>query len=315
MRVLMFFRDLWLWDRYRTQILATASLCEEFYVYYWRGTPPPESKVTFIHSLGTGLDMQLDLVYVLSGAWPQLIGTIISTVWRIPLVIRMRGDGAALDSIVKPSLAKRIFKPLIRRLSFAMATLVVPITWHLGDVAYRLGAHQVVDPVPNGVDLDHFKPGPYPDDVVVGYVGRDSPEKNPDFIKKLKERLPDIKFLSASGEVPYADMPAFYNRCSVIILPSLLEGFSNVLLEAYACGRPVISSQEALPEGFIGRSLPLSIEEWAEAILGLHGWDYRSIAERYTWTTHGAKMLAHFHETITEAAAQRSEADPSYSSP
>lgn len=306
MRVLMFFRDLWLWDRYRTQILATAGLCEEFYVYYWRGTPPPESKVTFIHSLGTGLDMQLDLVYVLSGSWSQLIGAIIATVWRVPLVIRMRGDGAALDSIVKPSMVKRIFKPLVRRISFAVATLVVPITWHLGDVAWRRGARDVTDPVPNGVDLDHFKPGPYPDDVVVGHVGRDSPEKNPGFVEKLRERLPDVEFLMATGGISYEDMPAFYNLCSVIILPSLLEGFSNVLLEAYACGRPVICSPEALPEGFPGTSLPLSVEEWAEAIMGPQDLNYCRTVACYPWDIHGARMLAHFHETITGDAAQRS---------
>ena len=171
------------------------------------------------------------------------------------------------------------------------------------------------DPVHNGVDLGHFKPGPYPDGIVIGWVGRLSPEKNPGFVEKLRERLPDVEFLMATEDISYENMPAFYNRCSVIILPSLMEGFSNVLLEAYACGRPVICSEEALPEGFPGTSLPLDVEKWARAILDSSPGFLRTIAKRYTWDKHGAEMYVHFHETITGDAAQRSEADPSGSSP
>jgi glycosyltransferase involved in cell wall biosynthesis len=54
--------------------------------------------------------------------------------------------------------------------------------------------------------------------------------------------------------VPDADLVALYNLCRVFCLPSLHEGFSLPLVEAMACGAPVIAADAAgLPE-VVGRS-------------------------------------------------------------
>lgn len=315
MRVLMVFLHLHLWHRYRPQIMAIASRCDEFTVFYKTGQPLQMQRVDFVHGFINALKVDVDVVYTLSGSWMQLYAALFALLKRVPLVIRMRGDGRRMDEIYGKHILKRAAKSVIRYLTFYMASTIVPIAGHLGQVARSQWGRHVTDPVPNGVDLDHFKPGPYPDDVVVGWVGRLTPEKNPDFVEKLKDRLHGVEFLTAIGGVYYGDMPAFYNRCSVIILPSLMEGFSNVLLEAYACGRPVICSPEACPEEFPGTVVPLDVERWVVALREPPDGDYRSIAERYTWDNYGTRMLVHFNETITGDVSQRSEAGPSSACP
>ena len=49
--------------------------------------------------------------------------------------------------------------------------------------------------------------------------------------------------------VPHRDLPAFYNRASLVLSPSYSEGFGLVPLEAMACGAPVVvSNRPAIPE-------------------------------------------------------------------
>lgn len=49
--------------------------------------------------------------------------------------------------------------------------------------------------------------------------------------------------------VPEADLPAYYSGAEVFVLPSLYEGFGFPVLEAMACGCPVVTSNtSSLPE-------------------------------------------------------------------
>lgn len=52
-----------------------------------------------------------------------------------------------------------------------------------------------------------------------------------------------------TGYVPDADLAHLYNAAAVLVLPSLLEGFGLPVVEAMACGTPVVvSNRGALPE-------------------------------------------------------------------
>jgi glycosyltransferase involved in cell wall biosynthesis len=51
------------------------------------------------------------------------------------------------------------------------------------------------------------------------------------------------------GLIPEADLPAFYSGAACFVYPSLFEGFGLPLVEAMACGCPVVSSDRtACPE-------------------------------------------------------------------
>ena len=55
--------------------------------------------------------------------------------------------------------------------------------------------------------------------------------------------------ISFPGRIPDEQLPLLYNAASVFTLPSLYEGFGLPVLEAMACGKPVVmSNRGALPE-------------------------------------------------------------------
>jgi glycosyltransferase involved in cell wall biosynthesis len=51
------------------------------------------------------------------------------------------------------------------------------------------------------------------------------------------------------AHVPYEDLPWIYGAAEMLVMPSLIEGFGLPVLEAMACGTPVVCSRAAsLPE-------------------------------------------------------------------
>lgn len=80
--------------------------------------------------------------------------------------------------------------------------------------------------------------------LVVGLSGR----AKPGILKKIKKYNFENKVIIA-GWVPDEDLPLLYSAAEVYIHPSLYEGFGLPVLEAMACGCPVVSSNAAsLPE-------------------------------------------------------------------
>ena len=113
------------------------------------------------------------------------------------------------------------------------------------------------------------------------------------------------------GLIPDEDLPAFYSGAAGFVYPSLFEGFGLPVLEAMACGTPVVTSDRtALPEltGDAGLSVdPESVEALAEAMTRLltdqalaadlrrRGLDR---SRRFSWRETADRTLAVYREAV-----------------
>ena len=139
-----------------------------------------------------------------------------------------------------------------------------------------------------GVNLEDYPCQPYPQAGPVRFlfVGRVMHEKGVDELfaaaKRMKQQYgeqvefhmvgsfeeaykPVMDQLELAGVVKYhgyqSDMKPFYAMAGCVVLPSYHEGMSNVLLEAAASGRPLITSdipgcREAVENGVSGYLCP-----------------------------------------------------------
>jgi glycosyltransferase involved in cell wall biosynthesis len=167
----------------------------------------------------------------------------------------------------------------------------------------KLGRRNGIVIAPNGIDLEKIKglsPSEMKSDVI--FAGRLLPYKNVDVLIKavaiLKEKKPDLSLLIV-GDGPEKDrlenlanalglddnirFTGFFEKeedvysamlaSKVLVLPSVREGFGIVVLEANACGLPVITTshpqnaaQDLIEDGVNGRLVALDEKLFAEAI-------------------------------------------------
>jgi glycosyltransferase involved in cell wall biosynthesis len=169
--------------------------------------------------------------------------------------------------------------------ALSRAACVVAVSRSLRQAVGELGVGlDRVVVVPNGVDTSRFSPldataarsrlGLRRDGAHVVFVGGLRHVKGPDVLVVAARRLDEgiavtlvgegplrgrierrIREAGLNGRVtlagarPHEEIPLWLNAADVVCVPSRSEGFSNVTLEALACGRPVIGSRTgALPD-------------------------------------------------------------------
>jgi len=116
------------------------------------------------------------------------------------------------------------------------------------------------------------------------------------------------------GAVPDADLPALYSGAVAFLFPSHYEGFGLPLLEAMACGTPVIASQDAaLVEvtGGAARHCGASdVGEWVEAIGAARAGRVRMArqgqirAAEFTWSRAARLTREVYEEALCHRAAR-----------
>jgi glycosyltransferase involved in cell wall biosynthesis len=112
----------------------------------------------------------------------------------------------------------------------------------------------------------------YPDFLLV-LAGPRSWKQSP--IESIVTELNLCEHVRLTGPVTDSELPALYNGASLFAFPSLYEGFGLPVLEAMACGTPVLTSDvSSLPEvvGNAGVMVdPYNIEEMAQEICHIIG--------------------------------------------
>jgi len=72
---------------------------------------------------------------------------------------------------------------------------------------------------------------------------------NSEAILREVEQSPAAARIRMTGRVAYEDLPAIYAGAQVLVLPSKHEGFGLTMIEAMACGTPVVANNAScLPE-------------------------------------------------------------------
>ena len=218
---------------------------------------------------------------------PNIYGGLACRMAHIPYAVNITGLGSAIENggwlkkfvlaLYKPALkgARVVFFENAGNRDTLAATGVVP----QGRDVVLSGA---------GVNLEDYPYQSYPQEGAVRFlfVGRVMHEKGVDELfaaaKRMKQEYGDgVEFhivgsfeegykplmdeLEKAGVVQYhgyqSDMKHFYGMANCVVLPSYHEGMSNVLLEAAASGRPLITSdipgcREAVEDGVSGYLCP-----------------------------------------------------------
>jgi glycosyltransferase involved in cell wall biosynthesis len=186
---------------------------------------------------------------------------------------------------------------LFTRLSLRLASRVTAVSQATAALVRQdLGFRGPIDIIYNGVDTHEFSPPTRMRSrptVRVLFSGNLTRRKGAELLPLLRARLPqtiqlyyasglrkscpfqDMAGLTCLGSIPHHRMPAIYREMDILFMPTVREGLSLAILEAMACGLPVVATDgSSIPEQIVeGRGgylcSRLDIDAFVDRILTL----------------------------------------------
>ena len=158
----------------------------------------------------------------------------------------------------------------LERVLMAADAIVVVSEFTRGEVTALVDVPaERVRVVPNGVDALFTPDGPRADGDYVLAVATLEPRKNLGrAVDAAREAEVELRVVGARGwggvdvpgwvgEVPDAELAALYRGARCVVYPSLYEGFGLPVLEAMACGTPVVTAKATAMEEVAGTAAVL----------------------------------------------------------
>lgn len=303
----------------------------------------------FVNRLLRELESQTDLLHLHS---PLVMRPETNLPCLVTVHTPMKADVGSLRPNNPLSILAKLQAPVSFRIEMGLFTSADSITAVANSVAmelsdYGLNSRQVMV-MANGVDTQSFSPNGSLNLVQKRYcltVGRLGPRKGlEDLIHcagLLGEQFPDLQFLIA-GSGPFAgqlraatrkyglhgrvkllghmsdrvELADLYRGATVYIHPAHYEGLPTVLLEAMACGRPVVATAvggalDVIEDEHNGLLVPTKAPQAMAAAVArimrnpdlatqLGSAARRTVEERYSWEVVGHHYLKEYKKLLVE---------------
>ncbi|MCP4603644.1 MAG: glycosyltransferase family 4 protein [Proteobacteria bacterium] len=252
----------------------------------------------------------------------------------LPYIVSLRGSDVPFYNDRFELLDRYVFKNLSCK-TWRGAEAVVANSTGLRSLALKSSSAQAIEVITNGVDTDKFRPGSderQTGKITLVSVGRLIQRKGYEYLidalkgakefelvligdGNIKETLSelatrlnvDVKLL---GRLEREGVIDNLQKADIFVLPSLNEGMSNSVLEAMACGLPVITTNvggcdELVSDGVNGfvvekadsSALSEALNKYAEkrSLIGQHGKMSRKVAEAMSWREVSRQYLDLYH--------------------
>lgn len=208
--------------------------------------------------------------------------------YGVPYIVSLRGS-----DVPGYSDRFRFLYPFLRPIARCIwrgASAVISNSQGLKELALQTSPRQSISIIPNGVDTKHFMPKEHELSTASNMIhltlgaSRVTDRKGIAYLIEAVHLLKDEYVFSLKvigegnakarleqmvvehglqsqitfvGRVPREETLRYYQEADIFVLPSLNEGMSNAMLEALACGLPIITTRtggvdELVPEGVNG---------------------------------------------------------------
>jgi glycosyltransferase involved in cell wall biosynthesis len=283
-----------------------------------------------LHSLKLAREFRPDIVHIFFGVPCGPIGWLLKRMYGLPYIISLRGADVPSEEVKRFAREYKVIRPFVRYL-WRDADALVAVSNGLRSYAWQTDPEAEIEVIPNAIDLSVFIPGPLREEegaVRLLFVGRLIAFKNIETLleavalldkmgagpfelelvgegekrselERLVAELGISRLIRFSGWVKHPAIVKHYQRADIFVTPTMWEGMPNTVLEAMACGLPIVATdtsgcRELVRNGVNGYLVPVKdARALADALARLienryerrrMGKESRKFAEReFTW--------------------------------